>query len=845
MRKHFTLLLSALLLMSVATFASRQDKKRNPETTATIVRFDETTAAATASTIEKNGFVQSTENVTFNGTPTGLTGFYDYQCNGGAVKYIAVNPTDPNKIHVTYMLSTDSANANATRRTGYAFSSNGGATWTSISSVSGIREGFPSLTLLNTGIEHLGVVACHNQPIGQRLLSRAYIDGSEGGLNFSGFEPDDPGATLGGNIIWPHITAKPDGSKMYMMSSFSGGLGTVHMVEFDGALGQFGSFGPLLVTEDGDTLDSGGRYNVVVSPSGNKVTMYHLGRNQGSENYVSFSESTNGGATFPPFKRLTKLTPASPGIGVITTQTDSIAPWIGCDAVYRGENLAFVFSTGRYVGQGYQFIGQGIWFWSQATGFVNVVDTNKIQAIFPGWEGYIRPAGAAQQVNHFPIDYPSIGVTPNGHLHCVFAVARRDTSAQGWNYYTVAYTRSTDGGFSWSNPVLLEDNPTQDFRYPSIAEFNPNNNFVDIVYQQDPVPGSSAFNDNVPISRAQLLFRRFSTSDIPSAQATQPISASVVYSFPPTGVSISFTGVSGTGTCTVQRFDAPASNLSFTGTPPTFTSQYRFVITASGFTFSEAELRINRTQIPNAGIGNASTVRVYRRPTPGSGAFSILPNTFNPSFPDEVRATTTEFSEFILGSDDASNVLPVELTEFTGRKTENGVELVWKTATELNNSGFEVERRSKNQGASAEWQVLGFVRGRGTTSEAQSYSFLDRTATGKVQYRLKQIDFDGRFEYSNIIEVDAGAPKQFALEQNYPNPFNPTTVISYQLPVASEVSLKVYDVLGKEVATLVSERQEAGTYHFNFNASSLSSGVYFYRLKAGNFVATKKMLLLK
>jgi len=518
-----------------------------------------------------------------------------------------VNPTDPNKIHVTYMLSTDSTAISPSRRTGYAFSSDGGATWNSIASVSGIREGFPSLTILNTGSEHLGVVACHNQPTGGRLLSRAYIDGSEGGLSFTGYAPDDPGDTLGGNLIWPYITAKPDGSKMYMMSSFFGGPETVHMVEFDAALGQFGTYGPALVTEDGDTLDPGGRYNVVVSPSGNKVTMYHLGGPD--ENYISFSESTDGGATFPAFKRLTKLTPSGPGIGLITTQTDSIAPWIGCDAVYSGENLAFVFSTGRYVGQGYQFRGQGIWFWSQATGFVNVVDTNKIQAIFPGWEGYIRPNGAAQQVNHFPIDYPSIGVTPNGDLHCVFVVARPDTSAQGRNFYTVAYTKSTNGGASWSNPVLLEDNPTQDFRYPSIAEFNPDNNFVDIVYQQDPVPGSSAFRDNAPISRAQLLFRRLS----------------------------------------------------------------------------------------------------------------------------------------MLSSRDNRNI---------------------------------------------------------------------RVET----YRL---------------------------EQNYPNPFNPTTNITYVLPKTENVSLKVYDVLGREVATLVNEVKPAGAYTVPFNASNLASGVYFYKLQAGSFVQTKKMMLVK
>jgi hypothetical protein len=200
-----------------------------------------------------------------------------------------------------------------------------------------------------------------------------------------------------------------------------------------------------------------------------------------------------------------------------------------------------------------------------------------------------------------------------------------------------------------------------------------------------------------------------------------------------------------------------------------------------------------------------------------------------------------------------AGALPVELIAFSGRKTNDGILLSWKTASEHNNAGFEVQRRiekresrSEAGGASNEaWQVLGFVRGNGTTTEAQSYSFLDRSASGKVQYRLKQIDFDGQFEYSNIIEVDAGMPKQFALEQNYPNPFNPTTVIAYQLPVASTVSLKVYDVLGKEVVTLVNGRQKAGAYNYTLNAGNLASGIYFYRLQAGNFVSTKKMMLVK
>ncbi|MFN3560441.1 MAG: right-handed parallel beta-helix repeat-containing protein [Chloroherpetonaceae bacterium] len=200
------------------------------------------------------------------------------------------------------------------------------------------------------------------------------------------------------------------------------------------------------------------------------------------------------------------------------------------------------------------------------------------------------------------------------------------------------------------------------------------------------------------------------------------------------------------------------------------------------------------------------------------------------------------FQPFALG--DIS--LPVELVEFSARKINVGILLSWQTASERNNRGFEVQRKSKEQGASNEaWQVVGFVRGNGTTTEAQSYSFLDKAASGVVQYRLKQIDFDGKFEYSHTIEVDAGMPTQFVLEQNYPNPFNPTTTISYQLPITIDVSLKIYDVLGKEIATLVNARQEAGSYYYNFNASTLSSGIYFYRLQAGNLISTKKMILVK
>ena len=141
----------------------------------------------------------------------------------------------------------------------------------------------------------------------------------------------------------------------------------------------------------------------------------------------------------------------------------------------------------------------------------------------------------------------------------------------------------------------------------------------------------------------------------------------------------------------------------------------------------------------------------------------------------------------------------------------------------------------------------GFVEGKGTTTETQTYSYVDKNLlAGKYAYRLKQIDFDGTYEYSDIVEVEVNnIPTQFSLEQNYPNPFNPTTTISFSILSSAFTSLKVYDVLGNEVATLLSEEKPAGSYEVSFNASGLTSGIYLYKLQAGNVTETKKMTLMR
>ena len=192
--------------------------------------------------------------------------------------------------------------------------------------------------------------------------------------------------------------------------------------------------------------------------------------------------------------------------------------------------------------------------------------------------------------------------------------------------------------------------------------------------------------------------------------------------------------------------------------------------------------------------------------------------------------------------------LPVELSNFSADVNGNNVNLNWTTVFEINNSEFEIER--KNSGAFA-WVNRGKVNGSGTLNSPVNYSFKEKNlSTGKYNYRLKQIDFNGSFKYYDLTnEVSIGIPKQFELSQNYPNPFNPSTKINYDLPVDSKVSLKVYDMTGREVASLVNTTQIAGYYVVEFNVSNMASGIYFYTLTAEgngkNFIATKKMLLLK
>jgi hypothetical protein len=223
------------------------------------------------------------------------------------------------------------------------------------------------------------------------------------------------------------------------------------------------------------------------------------------------------------------------------------------------------------------------------------------------------------------------------------------------------------------------------------------------------------------------------------------------------------------------------------------------------------------------------------------------------SFNNEVVILASSGSNQWKGVIAGLSLLPVELAYFTAALDGNVVQLRWRTETEVNNYGFDILRQTKDE----EWTTIGFVEGNGNTNSPKHYDFWDAaiTSSGLYNYRLKQIDNDGTFEYSNVVTVNVGVPDNFYLSQNYPNPFNPSTSIQYSVSSRQFVSLKIYDVLGKEIATLVNEEKPAGSYEVEFSAIggsasggdvwNLSSGIYVYRLQTESYSANRKMTLLK
>jgi photosystem II stability/assembly factor-like uncharacterized protein len=237
--------------------------------------------------------------------------------------------------------------------------------------------------------------------------------------------------------------------------------------------------------------------------------------------------------------------------------------------------------------------------------------------------------------------------------------------------------------------------------------------------------------------------------------------------------------------------------------------------------------------------------------TTDGGTTWVEQNSNSPSFLSSVFFVNSDIG-FTVG--DSGTILatidggiPVELISFNAFSENNNVTLQWITGSEINNSGFEVERNQKSEdGIRTEWEKISFINGKGTTSESQTYSFTDKgLVPGYYLYRLKQIDYNGSYEYSEVLEVEMELPDEISLSQNYPNPFNPTTTITFSLPKSINIKLQVYNLLGEMITELFNGFKEAGTHTVEFNATEFNSGLYFYRIEAEGFDQSKKMILIK
>src|SRR5574338_750165 len=264
------------------------------------------------------------------------------------------------------------------------------------------------------------------------------------------------------------------------------------------------------------------------------------------------------------------------------------------------------------------------------------------------------------------------------------------------------------------------------------------------------------------------------------------------------------------------------------------------------FPGDNSTIRFEIYNLINAIYDSTSVTRVGDfRSYVGSGPYTFAPGTT--LFVSFAIVVGTNLADLQATTDAAiakynSTILPVELTSFTANVNNGNVVLNWTTETELNNQGFEIQRRN----ADGQFITIGHFNGNGTTTERKQYSFTDAgVQTGSYYYRLKQVDFGGSFEYSNEIFVDVTAPLQFALNQNYPNPFNPTTAINFSIAEPTFVKLAVFNLLGQEVEVLKNEYMNAGTYNVTFDAASLPSGMYLYKIETAQYSSVRKMMLMK
>ena len=411
--------------------------------------------------------------------------------------------------------------------------------------------------------------------------------------------------------------------------------------------------------------------------------------------------------------------------------------------------------------------------------------------------------------------YPAVG--PNGEVYVVWR-----------GFGQIMFDRSTDGGETFGTDIVISNAPSSWFPTMDVdLSGGPRHGYIYVTWNDE-----RNGDDDVFLSYSSDGGNNWLNP--PIRVNNDPVSNGKIQYWP--GVAIG-----DDGTIAIIFYDTRNTPNN------SFNEAYLACSTDGGLTFTNelVSSEPSPTNIPNGDVRFGDYINI-----------DYVGNKIVPVWTDE-RAGGVDMDIYTAV---INVIVPVELTSFRGRIVDGKSVLVWSTATEINNLGFEIQRTPLippfDKGwKDEEWVTVGFVEGNGTTTEPHAYSFSESGQGGVVYYRLKQIDFNGSFEYSKVIELNTVSVTTMELSQNYPNPFNPSTNIIYQIANDSFVSLNVYNTLGEEVSTLINEFKTAGNYNVTFSAIggsasggdawNLPSGIYVYRLHTGNFAETKKMVLKK
>lgn len=466
--------------------------------------------------------IPSNENATFTpvpqpdwstmtptvGTYTTLSGFYDYQSNGGSIQQVRVNPATGN-IHVVFMLGEDStvAGHNDSRRTGYAYSSNGGVTWDNFSNqrVPSRRSGFPTLDLLRGPFAGSPVIANHSTITGTQ--SAIFIDSPEGSGAFAELPP--PPTITGGSLepIWPYVAGASDGSVIMAASQNDANLttGVVHHNRMPDDLSSW----PAWTVFAGD-VQSGGR-NVVQANGTGRVGVLLNTSNGAAILGNRWIESTNNGLTWSAPVNL---------YGSRVVNGDTLNSYVHSDFVYNGDTPLFVFSEyNNNTDEG----NPNIAFWSQATGFVTAVPFDSTKYFFDA---------VNQRFHAFHLGWPSIGLSGNT-IVVVYQGFQAEVDNRAYHYSDLWMVTSEDQGATWSAPVRITDTPSQDERYPSVSKWNAPGQ-VNMVWTQKSKSGLYAFPGNADTVRAYQVFHRMQLqpSDVGEGESTVASSFKMSQNYP-------------------------------------------------------------------------------------------------------------------------------------------------------------------------------------------------------------------------------------------------------------------------------------------------------------------------